>query len=77
MTTTLTPSIVTIISESSSSNIMQTTSLIYLNTTIAPYTCDDALVACSAYADYCARENEYNNIPCQVLCPRTCGTCIV
>jgi len=69
-TTTLSSSILTIISETSSSSmIIGTTSSIYLNTTIAPYACDDISLACLAYSAYCAREIEFAGIPCRVLCP--------
>ncbi len=76
ITTTLSSSIVTIISESSpSTSIIGTTSSIYLNTTIAPYACNDISLACLAYSAYCAPEIEFSGIPCRVLCPRTCNTC--
>jgi hypothetical protein len=76
ITTTLSSSIVTIVSQSSPSPmIIGTTSSIYLNTTIAPYACNDISLACLAYSAYCAPEIEFSGIPCRVLCPRTCNTC--
>jgi hypothetical protein len=72
---TLSSSILTIISGSTPSQIIQTTLSIYLNGTAAPYSCDDTYIACLAYKDYCAREIEFSGIPCRVLCPRTCDTC--
>ncbi|CAF0850468.1 unnamed protein product [Adineta steineri] len=74
-TTTLSSSIVTIISQKSSI-IIGTTSLIYINSTIAPYICDDSLtIPCPAYKDYCGPEYEFSGVPCRVHCPRTCNTC--
>jgi hypothetical protein len=52
-----------------------TTSSIFLNTTSAPYACDDVSLACLVYGAFCARENEFSGIPVQVMCPRTCDTC--
>lgn len=76
MTTTVSSTVLTIIPESSStSTIIGTTSSIYLNTTLAPYLCNDTTLVCLAYGDYCSREIEIYNIPCRVYCPRTCKTC--
>jgi hypothetical protein len=75
-TTKLSSSILTIISESSTTSmIIGTTSSIYLNTTTAPYACNDISSACFAYGGYCSPENEFSRIPVRVLCPRTCAAC--
>ena len=74
-TTTVIPSIVTIVPQSLSPMIIKTTTSLYLNTTVAPYACDELSLACLAYKPYCAREIEFNGTPCRVMCPRTCETC--
>ena len=73
-TTTASSSVLTMLSEKSST-VIATSSMAYFNITNAPYSCDDTSLACLAYSSYCNREYEFSGIPCRVLCPRTCNTC--